>query len=580
MRRARDERGAVALVTALVTSFVLIAVAAIAVDIGVQRVARRDMQSLADVVAMDLSRELNGRDVATLTPLMPGLAQASRTRNAGTIGDVPTLDVTLGSVSTSGVFTPMASGIPTAVRVTAATSVDFAFGVAASGSVRRTAVSSAQAGSCLKVGSFLATVNTAQSALLNPLLGGLLGTTLNLSAVSYTGLAGSDVTLAQLVAVGGLGVGTPDELLALRGVSVRELFLASARVLDSQGKAAEAAVLRSINVSASTPTINIADLISAAPGDSSALAAGFNVLSLVQGAAYLSRQGSAVSVPGLALGIPGLAGTTASLNVIQAPQIKCGPVGMQVSTAQVSLTTTTRIAARTLAVPALGTSVTIDAFDVTLAFDLGKAIATLTAVNCAAGGVTSLAVALQSAVVGNIDLTAFSRVRARFSPLSTGSLLGDLLRALGLSSLLDLLSIPTLVLDSELRLAGGTRASTFSKDLTLPIPGAYTTPVGSGSGALVGSVYLNPTLNTTLSVEYQRLFQSPRTQVILNTSPLFDDVLGPIVNGVLGSVVNPLVSTLQNAVLLPLTQLLGVQYGGADVWAVPTASCSNPRLVG
>ncbi|MEO9324900.1 hypothetical protein ABFT23_15505 [Nocardioides sp. C4-1] len=584
MRRRRDERGAVALVTALVTSFVLIVVAAITVDLGMQRVARRDMQSLADVVALDLSRELDGRTVAVLTPLLPTLVERSVARNGDTIGDTPQVTVELGSVSTAGVFSPMTAGTPTAVRVRAATSIDFAFGVATRGDVSRAAVSTAQAGSCLKLGSYLATVNTDQSALLNPLLGGLLGSSLNLSAVSYTGLANANITLAELVDVGGLGVGTADQLLALQNVSVREFFLASARVLDAQGKNTEANLLRSISVAAGTPTIRLGDLINAAPGDTSALTAGFNVLSLVQGAALLSHQGSAVSIPNLSLGLPGLFTTSASLNVIQAPQVTCGPVGTEFSTAQVSLRLTTRIPAQTISVPALGTSVTIDAFDVSTSFDLGKAIATLTGITCSSAGVSSLQVALRSAVIGSINVAANARLRATFTvPLLggsglLGSLLTTILSTLGLGSLL---SPPSIILDNLVSLSGGSSASTYTRNLTLPIPASYTTPVGSGSGGLIGAVYLTPVLSSTLTLRYRPLL-SPSTvdRTILRTEGLFADVLNPIISQVLSTLVNPLVSLLQSRLLMPLTQLLGVQYGGADVWAVPTATCANPKLVG
>ena len=58
MNRRRDERGAVAVLTAALLT-ALVVMAAFVVDIGMQRVARRDMQALADVVALDLSRELD-----------------------------------------------------------------------------------------------------------------------------------------------------------------------------------------------------------------------------------------------------------------------------------------------------------------------------------------------------------------------------------------------------------------------------------------------------------------------------------------------------------------------------------------
>ena len=59
--RRRDESGAVALVVALVTVAVVLPIAAMGVDLGMQRVARRDMQAIADMVALDMSRHLDGQ---------------------------------------------------------------------------------------------------------------------------------------------------------------------------------------------------------------------------------------------------------------------------------------------------------------------------------------------------------------------------------------------------------------------------------------------------------------------------------------------------------------------------------------
>ena len=94
MRRIRDEHGVVAIVVALITCAVLIPIAAVAVDLGVQRVARRDMQAPADVVALDLSRQLDGRSVAQITgasPSLQSLANASMARNNTTVGNGTTV---------------------------------------------------------------------------------------------------------------------------------------------------------------------------------------------------------------------------------------------------------------------------------------------------------------------------------------------------------------------------------------------------------------------------------------------------------------------------------------------------------
>ena len=124
----------------------------------------------------------------------------------------------------------MVSGteVPNAVEITAAGSVNFAF-VPTSGSALRTAVAVPAPSACFRLGSFAVGVDTAQANLLNQLLPGLL----NISSVSgtlvgYQGLAAANVSLLDLVGVSGLGVGTPDELLKLDGLTLGQFYAAMA----------------------------------------------------------------------------------------------------------------------------------------------------------------------------------------------------------------------------------------------------------------------------------------------------------------------------------------------------------------
>ena len=64
--RERDERGATALIVALLMSLVLLIVSAFAIDLGMQRAGRRDMQALADLVALDMGRLIDGRTRAQI----------------------------------------------------------------------------------------------------------------------------------------------------------------------------------------------------------------------------------------------------------------------------------------------------------------------------------------------------------------------------------------------------------------------------------------------------------------------------------------------------------------------------------
>lgn len=582
-RRARGERGAAAVIMGVGLTLVLVLIAAFAVDLGMQRTARRDMQALADVVALDLARNLDGRTKSGLASTMDAAMAKSLARNQETVGDVPDLDWDLGKLQ-DGEFVPVGDAdVPTAVQVTADTSVDFAFGGVtgvASGEAGRRAVAESVESACFRLGSFIASLDSSEGTLLNPLLGGLLSSSLNLDLVSYKGLAAANVSLLDLVEIGGLGVGTVEELLELDSVSVGALFVAAANVLDSQGKLVEADLLRAITVGAGTPHISIGDIIDAAPTDAAALDAQVNVLDLVTGAALIANEGHAVNIPNLGITLPGLVSTTTSLTVIESPRTRCGRKGTTNETAQVRLTLTGTIPARNINVSILGLAnvgVVLDQTTVSVDIDLGKAIAALTAVTCNASGPDSIKVDLSSAVVGGINVTASlgAHVNVTVPLLGSGGLLNQILSLLGLGSLLN---PPEIKLDTGLTVtASSPGASTFDKTVTVPLPGGYTTPVGSGSGIILGPTSAQTSGTTQMTVFYG-LFGN-QTKTVLNADPLYSTVLNPILSGVAASL-NPLLTTLQSAIITPLSELLGLQLGGADVFAVPTPVCNGVRLVG
>lgn len=582
-RRAEGERGAAAVIMGVGLTLVLVLIAAFAVDLGMQRTARRDMQALADVVALDLARNLDGRTKSALGSTMDAAMAKSLARNQSTVGDDPDLEWDLGKLE-DGVFVSGAGGdVPTAVQVRANTSVDFAFGGVtgvASGDAGRRAVAESVESACFRLGSFIASLDSSEGTLLNPLLGGLLSSSLNLSLISYKGLAGANVSLLDLVELGDLGVGTVDELLELDNVSIGDLFIAAANVLDSQGKLVEANLLRAIPIGANTPTIDIGDIISAAPTDAAALDAQVNVLDLITGAALIANEGHAVNIPNLGITLPGLVSTTTSLTVIESPRTKCGRKGTTNETAQIRLRITGTIPAKNLNVSILGLAnvgVVLDQTQVSVDIDLGRAIAELVAVTCNASGPDSIKVDLSSAVVGGISVSASlgAHVNVTVPLLGSGGLLNQILSLLGLGSLLN---PPEIKLDTGLTVtASSPGASTFDKTVTVPLPGGYTTPVGSGSGIILGPTNAQVSGTTQMTIVYG-LFGN-QTKTVLNADPLYNTVLNPILSGVAASL-NPLLTTLQSALITPLSEMLGLQLGGADVFAVPTPVCNGVRLVG
>src|SRR4051794_38822475 len=64
-KKHKDDRGAVMMITALSLGFIIIATA-FTIDLGRLMLRTRDMQAVADVVALDRARSINGRSVPTI----------------------------------------------------------------------------------------------------------------------------------------------------------------------------------------------------------------------------------------------------------------------------------------------------------------------------------------------------------------------------------------------------------------------------------------------------------------------------------------------------------------------------------
>ncbi|MDP2775823.1 MAG: pilus assembly protein TadG-related protein, partial [Nocardioides sp.] len=235
MNRRRDERGAVAVFLGVSISL-LVLIAAFAVDLGMQRVVRRDMQALADVVALDLARELDGRTRAQLASAVDATSPTSAlslsvARNSTTLGDPPVVAAELGAWDGT-TFNALADP-PTAVKVTASGSVSFAFRPGEGGATR-TAIGSTIKSACYTMGSFAARFRTGDSALLSTLLepmNELMRPQANIDALSYTGLANEFVTLDELAVAAGLG--STDQLLTST-ITASELIEAAISVLQSR----------------------------------------------------------------------------------------------------------------------------------------------------------------------------------------------------------------------------------------------------------------------------------------------------------------------------------------------------------
>ena len=576
--RRRDERGAIIPMVALLL-VVLVPSSAMAVDLGMQRVVRRDMQTLADVVALDVVRLVDGRTASQIQagynglPTLANAVTRSVARNDDAVlGDVPTVTAKLAHLDTAtGVLDTVSGGatravtgteVPNAVEITASGSVNFAF-IPTSGSALRTAVAVPAPSACFRLGSFAVGVDTAQANLLNRLLPGLLNiSSISGTLVGYQGLAAANVSLLDLVGVSGLGVGTPDELLKLDGLTLGQFYAAMATVLQNNGgPTASITLLQYLSTHANVmQTIAIKDLLGISTADSAALAANFSILDLVTGAAYLANGSNTLLIPGLAVSLPVLnTGATISLAVSEAPKLACGGVGKATaSTGQVDLNLSGSLADLSVPIPLIGgftvkTAVTSRVF-------LAAAEGTLTRIVCGDATLSTNAegidVQVKAGLVSDLKVTTNLHVTATLN-LAVGVVTVEL-------------DVP-----ASAQATGGMTAGSVS--FRHP-PDAYGTAKRYGSSVLVPTI-TTPGVPVGATVKLKPLI-GPQITVAASSVPGLTAALSTVISTATASVNSGLVAQLNSNLAPLLASQLGVTVGGADVFALARPSCSDPQLAG
>ncbi len=539
-RARRGDGGSVLLMVAISLS-VIVTCTALTVDLGRVSTLRRDLQNVADAAALDLVRLVDGRTAGEIAtdPAWAATRAASLERNGFVVDGDASATVRLGAYDAAGeVFTPVASAdqVPSAVEVVVADRVDHQF-APGSTATNRSAVGAQTAVAGIQVGSFVARLDSSQSALLGALVGDVLGVEL----VGHEGLAGARVGLAVLAAELDLSIGSPEQLLATE-LTVVELIEAQARVLEAGGQLAQADALRAIGLSLPTPDapITLGDLVTIAPGGSTAAAvASLDVLELLAATAFaVQPEHGFLDVPTLDLGIPGVVATTTSVRVTQAPQIAFGGPGASVRTSQVALRSTVELDVAGLTDAAL-----------TLEVDVADSTATIRDLTCGTSSRLDVEVA-----TGLVDVVAGLDATIHITPTPP------------LSSALGLDEIPV----ADVTVEGAAGQSEQATLLAFDLP-----PDELGVA--------KPTSIPTISIAD---LDAEADVTILPSVPVLGPTLEPVledtVDDVVASVVTPLfhqvLAALDDALVQPLLALLGISLPGADVTPL-VLRCSGARLV-
>ncbi len=570
----KDERGAVAVFVAL-TLPVLMGVAAFVVDIGMQRVTGADLQALVDVVALDMAREIQGgRTQADLaeegdTGNSSSAVSQSVARNPDVFGQDLVLEVDWGSYDGDGWNT--ATNPPSAVRVTANANTDYAI-TGGTGDVTRTAYAVASNTACYRLGTFVAAIKSDDSTVLGP-LNHLIGA--NLGLVSYRALADADVTLADLAATS--AIGSPTQLLT-GTVTYADVLRAMIEVLSNEpGSANTVAIsaLRSIlAVSGSVGSIALGDVLHVAPTDTAALDVALNVLDIV-GSARLATGAHFLEIPNLQAGVAGVGNHfDGSLALISAAQLACGkPNSPDTIARNAQLEGNVGIEfvnLPSLSMKGIGTLQTAKGTG-TLQVDIADGEGQLVAppeVYCGSGTTTdphrySVAVRTQPA---SYSLSADLNVN--------GELKLSVLDDLGLGGVLGGLLGNKVAIDIDVRLWVGTNAAMANSVANLSLPPNDTIPLQTGT-----SVALDP---ATLIPTATKVKIGGSTVPLGQALPLVNAIVSELTtvgNHFFGKTMIPLINNINNALVGPVARMVGLRFGGADVYAVG-AVCGRPSLAG
>ncbi|MBX3480274.1 MAG: hypothetical protein KF842_07730 [Caulobacter sp.] len=402
----RDRSGATSIIIAFSAAAIL-ALAALAVDLGSVFLQSRQLQGMADLAALAAARDLPNAQAA---------AEATARAN-GWAADL-TVTVTRGvyvadrSTGAADRFQPTEVS-PNAVRVTLASKADLYFGRAIVGedatAISRTATAARAELAAFSVGSRLLSLN---GGVANALLSGLTGSTVSLSAMDYNALISSDVDLFSYLSALRTDLdlkGASFEKVLEADISTGQALTVLSTLLRSQGDDRAASAVNTLAVAAgSATTARLDRLFDLGPyADQDELMGGsqagvaISAMDLASATLQLAQGGRQVKLD-LGASVPGLADVDVWLAIGERPN-NSPWLGIDRDGSLIIRTAQTRVYVEAK----VGTGSAISGLaqlKVPVIVEAASAEAKLTAINCAIGS-ASLGVkpSIGDAWIGEID---------------------------------------------------------------------------------------------------------------------------------------------------------------------------------
>ncbi len=585
----REERGAV-LVLATVGFVLAMISASLAVDLGVLAADKRTDQKIADLAALDASRDLDGVTAhcspppIASGPFCPAVISAARNFSANDADTTISAERVAPNAAGDWVADPV--GLNVRVTVSSPRKPYFPF----VGSDSRTVTANAVAGAgnaigTVRVGSTLASLSddvpatSAKSRLqvmmLNKTVSALIGGAYSTNLVGWRGLANGEVSFgaltSELAAVTGnatFSVGTIDEVLK-SDFTAAQLFTAMANALNNSGDTADVSVandVQTIGAKANSTYLSqdfeLLDLFNfggVVVGNKEDVAnTTLNVLELVKGGAMLANGSNFASfelevddiVGGVIPG--GFTGATVSMGLIEPPQWAEGSAGKNPLTGQYyTAAHTSQLRVRVelrfdIPLTSIGSTGVIS-LKVPYYLDVGQGHAYLETVNCGASAEPT-SVEIRGATDGGtsgLGIVSDGYIKGEAAnPAPQAGVLGSALLGTVKISLTNVTSTAI----------GGNPGEL----LTFTPPYEHDSPSQPVFGGPVALPALAIT-NTTATVGG-----------IISTGLLNDAINGVNASGLSFGSDTVGVST---SILKPLYDALGMSIAGADVWAPPEQKC-------
>lgn len=544
----RAQAGVISVLAALTLGLV-VAVAALALDMGHMYWVKRDMQKAADLAALSAATDLaNALSVAQRVALANGFDYLDEATQGSLTATIGVYDLNAQTPFIEKADAAQAN----AVRVTLNRTMKHFFLPGEYPLPAASAMAMRQPIAGFSLGSYIARLSTTDNQLLNAVLGSLVGGGVTLGALDYQGLAAVNVTLRDLQIA--LGLATIDDLLNA-SLSLGELFDAVVSALNSHGDAASvnaAGTLGSLagSVSAALPPLKVGDLLKVdAANPEAAAAAQVNVLQLATVAAQIANANSSaspVSVP-VGLNIPLIANTQLAITMVDRPAIAIGPAKQDDNGAWVTQAHGGQLRVRLQF--ALLQGVAGGVVNLQIYIEGGAADAALTGIQCKLPRDSSV-VTIQTqpqTLAAYIGAVSDAAMQNRSAPVTVAP--ATLLNVLGL-----------------VKVSGYTKlelASVAAQELHFngPFDAANTQSLAGASLGIASLLHDQPLQIATTVLGFA-----------------LPGVINAIVNSLLNVIGAVLGSVLDSLLIDPLLSTLGVQLGGGGVTAF-YLDCAAPRLV-